>query len=221
MSEEECGIILEKVRSIKVKPDDARYDIGCIAFNGDLTEILWSGATGSNAADLNLSTLLPDDNTTNLILGRHDRAYVLSTAFHASLPLIVSGSNDKTAKLWSLSEGGAVATCVATLAGHSGWVNSVTFHPTKRFLATGSGDNTAKVWRMSADGTDATCVATLSGHTNSVRTVAFHPSMPLLATGSEDMTAKLWSLSPDGAVATCVATLDGHDRSVRCIGFHQ
>ena len=41
----------------------------------------------------------------------------------------------------------APATCVATLAGHSGGVWSVAFHASAPLLATGSGDKTAKVWK--------------------------------------------------------------------------
>ena len=39
------------------------------------------------------------------------------------------------------------ATCVATLAGHSGHVSSVAFHATEPLLATGGWDGTAKVWK--------------------------------------------------------------------------
>ena len=91
-----------------------------------------------------------------------------------------------------MSPDGAAATCVATLAGHSGSVWSVAFDPTGRFVATGSNDNTAKVWRMSPDGAAATCVATLVGHSDCVESVAFDPTGRFVATGSWDSTAKVW-----------------------------
>ena len=84
------------------------------------------------------------------------------------------------------------ATCVATLAAHSNWVQSVAFHPTAPLLATGSSDNTVKLWLLSSDNSSATCVATLAAHSNYVSSVAFHPTAPLLATGSDDETVKLW-----------------------------
>jgi WD40 repeat protein len=89
-----------------------------------------------------------------------------------------------------LSHDFETATCVATLAGHSGY--AIAFHPTAPLLATGSSDYTAKLWRFSPDGSTATCVATLEGHGNWVNSVAFHPTAPLLATGFEDKTAKFW-----------------------------
>ena len=124
------------------------------------------------------------------ILERH-RSSVSSVAFHPTLPLLATGSLDKTAKLWRLSADGTAATCVATLEGHSYWVNSVAFHPTALLLATGSADHTVKLWRFESDGSSTTCVATLVGHSGYVNSVAFHPTAPLLAIGFGNNTVKL------------------------------
>jgi WD40 repeat protein len=141
-------------------------------------------------------------------------------AFHPTAPLLATGSQDNTAKLWRLSSDNSSATCVATLRGHSSWVRSVAFHPTAPLLATGSEDKTAKLWRLSSNNSSATCVATLKGHGDSVCSVAFHPTAPLLATGSWDYTAKLWRLSSDNSSATCVATLSKHSSYVNYVAFH-
>jgi len=159
---------------------------------------------------------------------------VRSVAFHPTLSLLATGSEDNTVKLWRFKPEGSAPTCVATLdssnGGHRNNVKSVVFHPTLPLLATGSFDKTAKLWRLvhTPDGLAATCVATLDssnrGHSSSVYSVAFHPILPLLATGSEDNTAKLWSFSDDGSAATCVATLDssnrGHSSGVYSVAFH-
>jgi WD40 repeat protein len=145
---------------------------------------------------------------------------VISVAFHATLPLLATGSWDKTAKLWRLSSDNSSATCVATLQGHSDPITSVAFHAMAPLLATGSEDKTAKLWRLSSDNSSATCVATLEGHYNSVYSVVFHAMAPLLATGSCDKTAKLWRLSSDNSSATCVATLAGHRKTVTSVAFH-
>jgi len=158
--------------------------------------------------------------------------YVLSVAFHPTLPLLATGSEDNTVKLWRLDKpDGSAATCVTTLdssnGGHSSSVWSVLFHPTLPLLATCSSDNTTKLWRLDKpDGSAATCVATLDrsneGHSSAVMSVAFHPTLPFLATGSLDRTTKLWHLvhTPDGSTATCVATLAGHSNSVWSVAFH-
>jgi WD40 repeat protein len=116
-----------------------------------------------------------------------------------------------------MSPDGAAATCVATLAGHSGPVHYVAFDPSGRFVATGSWDNTAKVWRMLPD--DAVCVATLAGHSDRVYSVAFDPTGRFMATGSEDNTAKIWNVVPsEGAVVYLKNLVDGR-RGDLCYDF--
>ena len=165
------------------------------------------------------------------------RGIVNSVAFHPTLPLLATGSNDINVKLWHLDKpDGSMwrATCVTTLdrskGGHNSGVCSVAFHSTLPLLATCSEDNTAKLWHLvytpNGSISVATCVATLDssngGHNRSVNSVAFHPTLPFLATGSDDKTAKLWRLdNPDGSAATCVATLEWHNTSIRSVAFHQ
>ena len=123
-----------------------------------------------------------DDETNRRLIGE-----VLDTKAEA-----IGAKKWQQTKMQLRSHDFEAATCVATLAGHSGLVYSVAFHPTAPLLATGSHDKTAKLWRFSPDGSTATCVATLAGHGSDVKSVAFHPTAPLLATGSGDYTAKLW-----------------------------
>ncbi len=114
---------------------------------------------------------------------------------------------------------GMAATCVSTVAEHSGPVSSVVFDPTGRFLATGSHDGCVKVWRVSPDGTVLTCVQAFAGHRgSSISSVAFDSTGSFLLTGSWDKTAKMWRLSTDGTAA-CVATLAGHSGAVESVAF--
>ena len=76
-----------------------------------------------------------------------DSRGITSVAFHPTAPLLATGSDDCTVRLWMLSSDNTSATCVATLAGHSGSVRSVAFHPTASLLATGSYDATVRLWR--------------------------------------------------------------------------
>ena len=77
----------------------------------------------------------------------HGSSDVNCVAFHASLPVLATGSDDKTAKLWRLNSDCSAASCVATLQGHGNDVRSVAFHASLPILATGSWDDTAKLWR--------------------------------------------------------------------------
>lgn len=145
---------------------------------------------------------------------------VLSCNFHPSLPVLASGSNDMTAKIWLMSADAKSASCVLTLEGHTGQVRHVIFHSQAPFLATCSSDGTAKVWRMNEDCSEVVCTSTLNGHSASVRCVAFHPTLLILATASRDGTAKLWHLNADGTETTCIVTLGDHNGHVFSVTFH-
>jgi WD40 repeat protein len=72
--------------------------------------------------------------------------------FHPTLPILVTGSSDRTAKLWRFDPHGSednnmLATCVAILREHDNWVTSVAFHPRLPLLTTSSIDDTTKLWR--------------------------------------------------------------------------
>jgi WD40 repeat protein len=206
----------------------------------DMTAKLWSFDPSGLAID-NMSAKC----VATLDGDKKHSSGVYSVAFHRALPLLATGSKDRTAKLWRFNPHGSKAnnmsaTCVATLGGdkgHRNFVTSVAFHPTLPILVTGSNDRTAKLWSFNPDGSEednmsAKCVATLQAQSsfprNCFRSVAFHPTLPILATGTWDNTAKLWSFNPDGSEednmsATCVATLGGdkgHRNLVTSVAFH-
>ena len=68
--------------------------------------------------------------------------WVFSAAFSPDGRTVVSGSDDNTLKLWSVSGG----ECLKTLQGHTEPVFSVTFSPNGRTVVSGSGDSTLKLW---------------------------------------------------------------------------
>ncbi|NEP01623.1 MAG: hypothetical protein F6K58_23795 [Symploca sp. SIO2E9] len=129
---------------------------------------------------------------------------VTSLSFSSKGKLIVSGSEDKTVKLWNIE-----GSLLATLVGHNGSVTSVSFSPDGKLLASGSKDKTVKLWNI-----DGSLLATLESHRGSVTFVIFSPDGKLLASGSEDKTVKLWNC--DG---TLIKTLKDHQGSVKSISF--
>ena len=188
-------------------------------------------ATGSSDKTIKLWKLLtPDmsDATCVATLDNRDSAssdervdWVTCVAFHPFVPLMATGSNNHTAKLWQMSSNHSSAMCLATLRGHTKPVNALTFHPTEPILATGS--NSVKLWRLS---TAATCMATLNPYSkNDILSLAFHPAPnpntpAILAISSYDTTVQLWRISRDNRSATCAAYLTGHTNSVFSAVFH-
>lgn len=56
--------------------------------------------------------------------------------------MIITASDDKTAKIWDANS----FELLATLGGHSGSVNSASFSPDDRLIVTASSDGTVKIW---------------------------------------------------------------------------
>jgi WD40 repeat protein len=79
----------------------------------------------------------------------------------------VSGSDDKTVRLWDAATGALQQ----TLEGHSSWVWSVAFSPDGRQVVFGSGDKTVRLW----DAATGALQRTLEGHSSWVSSVAFSP----------------------------------------------
>ena len=69
---------------------------------------------------------------------------------------ILSGSGDKTIKIWEISSG----KCIKTLEGHNETVTSVSYSPDGKYISSGSLDKTIKIWEISR----GECIRTLEGH---------------------------------------------------------
>ena len=110
----------------------------------------------------------------------------------------VSGSDDRTLKVWDLEQGALLA----TLEGHGGWVMAVAVTPDGRRAVSGSDDRTLKVWDLE----QGALLATLEGHGDGVTAVAVTPDGRRAVSGSDDRTLKVWDLE-QGAL---LATLEGH-----------
>ncbi|MCA2659044.1 MAG: WD40 repeat domain-containing protein [Microcystis sp. M049S2] len=97
----------------------------------------------------------------------------------------MSGSVDKTIKLWNVETGKEIR----TLKGHDDLVTSVNFSPDGKTLVSGSWDKTIKLWNVET-GQE---IRTLKGHDSAVRSVNFSPDGKTLVSGSDDNTIKLWN----------------------------
>lgn len=122
------------------------------------------------------------------------------TLSHPHFPVLITGSYDRTARVWNL-ETGVELHC---LKGHTRAVRALQFDEVK--LITGSMDTTLKVW----DWRRGRCIRTLSGHTEGVVCLNFDSNV--LASGSVDSTIKVWNLRTGGAF-----TLRGHSDWVNSV----
>jgi hypothetical protein len=132
---------------------------------------------------------------------------VYSVAFSPDGQRIVTGSEDKTAKMWDIQMGKELQ----AFKGHAGPVFSVAFSPDGHRIVTGSGDKTAKLW----DVPSGKELQTFKGHEGLVSAVALSPDGRRIVTGSTDKTAKLW----DVQAGKELLTFKGHALTVKSVVF--
>ena len=117
---------------------------------------------------------------------------VMTVAISSDGRWLVTGSADKTARLWDLSSE-TPESCAHVLQGHTDSINAVAFSPDGRWLVSGSADKTARLWDLSSE-TPESCAHVLQGHTDSINAVAFSPDGRWLGTGCRSGIAQLWDL---------------------------
>ena len=114
----------------------------------------------------------------------------MSVAFSADNRQIVSGSRDKTIKLWN-----TLAQCKYTIQeeGHGDWVSCVRFSPNNAnpIIVSCGWDKYVKVWNL----TNCKLKTNHIGHTGYLNTVTMSPDGSLCASGGKDAKAMLWDLN--------------------------
>lgn len=100
---------------------------------------------------------------------------VVSLAFSNDGTKLVSGSTDKTARVWDLAD--AKFPEIARFAGHTSAVTAVVFNTDGQQVLSGSADNSAKLWAVA----DAKELMSFAGHTGPIVAVAMPNNQPLIA----------------------------------------
>jgi WD40 repeat protein len=117
----------------------------------------------------------------------------------------ISGSRDKTLKIWELENKKELI----ILVGHTLAINSVAVTHDSRSMISGSEDTTLKVWNLAS----GLVTATFLGHTLPINSVAVTPDGRYAVSGSEDTTLKIWDL--ESGCNLC--TLSGHSWPVTAV----
>ena len=137
------------------------------------TAIIWQVATGKQIARL-------DGHTKG----------INSVAFSPSGDLVVTTSDDNSARIWAVDTGKQVA----LLNGHTDKINSADFSPDGLDVVTASQDRTARLWHA----TTGRLRRIFSGHSRGVSRAYFSPDGSQIATTSGDHTVRIWTV-PVGA----------------------
>lgn len=107
--------------------------------------------------------------------------------FHPTQPLFVSGSDDYSIKVWSLTS----RKCIFTLTGHLDYLRNVSFHHDLPWILSCSDDQTIRIWNWQ----NRQEIACLTGHNHYVLLAQFHPSEDLIVSASLDLTVRVWDIS--------------------------
>lgn len=99
-------------------------------------------------------------------------------------PFLLTGSRDKTIKLWDISTG----MCLFTLVGHDNWVRGLVFHPGGKYIISASDDRTLCIWDIK----NKRCYKKHEAHGHFCTSVDFHRTSPYVITGSVDQNVKVW-----------------------------
>ena len=176
-------------RSSSESNNDSAVDSNSVAYNSNSNYVLYRNIEGHSG-------------------------WVDSVAVSPDGRRIVSGSGDKTIKVWNLATG----KLERTLNGHSSSVGGVAVSPDGRRIVSGSGDlfssnddSTIRVWNLATGELERT----LNGHSGSVDSVAVSPDGQNIISGSGDGTIRVWNL----ATGELERTLEGHSAWVRSVAI--
>lgn len=171
----------------------------CVAFSPDGTKfVVGNNNKFSSIYDLNGKEI-------SKLIGH--QGYILAIAYAPNGKTILTGSVDKTAKLWDAASGNLLK----NFEGHTGMVSAIAVSPDGKYMITSSKDGSVKLWDINS-GKE---IRNFQGHNQEVNTVAFSPNGQYILTGSADKTAKLWDVR-SGEISL---SLEGHNHMVRTAIF--
>ena len=159
-------------------------DVLSVTFSPD-GKLLASSAGGN---DKTIKILQLAENKVKTLTGHSDWfGGITSLAFSPDGKTLISGSQDKTIKLWNLE----TSQEIKTLSGHSDHICSVAYSPNGQILASASKDKTVKLWSV-ASGEEISSVKCTD---SVIYSIAFSPDGKILAAGSGDTTITMFPIA--------------------------
>ncbi|EDV23894.1 uncharacterized protein TRIADDRAFT_26681 [Trichoplax adhaerens] len=124
---------------------------------------------------------------------------VTALEFHPKMPILASGSRDRTVKLFDFSKP-SIKRAFKSIQDAYG-IRSISFHPTGDYLLVGSEHSTVRLYDVNT----TQCFVSSNPHDHHVgpiTMVSYAPNAKLYATSSKDGSVKIW----DGVSCRCIIT---------------
>jgi WD40 repeat protein len=192
------GVLIRSIRD--------KSSIGTVAFSPD-GQLLADGRT--NGTTGNLALFRVSDGLLVFRLGGHQNS-THSVAFSPVGNLLASGGDDRTAKLWRVSDGALVNTLAV-----GSRVHRVAFSPDGQWLATGD-QGSVKLWQVSTGALVRTFSPAFGGQ---VMGLAFSPDGSRVAAVSLDGTTRAWQASTGAVSFTLTLPPSTPNGSVAALAF--
>lgn len=154
------------------------WDISSLRQKSVRPSDVMSQVRGQLPAAVNADLFGGTDAVVKYVLEGHTRG-VNWASFHPTLPLIVSGADDRQVKLWRMSD--TKAWELDTFRGHLNNVSCAMFHPRKELIITDSEDKTIRVWDLNR----RTCLHTFRRDADRFWILTAHPTINLIAAGHD------------------------------------
>ncbi|KAJ7977653.1 Bromodomain and WD repeat-containing protein [Quillaja saponaria] len=131
------------------------------------------------------STMVQKMQNIKKLRGHRDAVYC--AIFDRSGRYVITGSDDRLVKIWSMD----TAFCLASCRGHEGDITDLAVSSNNVLVASASNDFVIRVWRLP----DGLPISVLRGHTGAVTAIAFSPrpsAVYQLLSSSDDGTCRIW-----------------------------
>ncbi|GAB7365470.1 hypothetical protein MBLNU230_g6543t1 [Neophaeotheca triangularis] len=156
-----------------------------------------------------------------LLKGHTDAVNAVRVYEKGDIRCLISGSSDKTIRMWRRIEGQASFKEQQTLTGHEASINGIAILPEHDLFATASADGTVKLWRFAGDQVEL--AQTISLKPRYIPMTVALASLPsgdvVLAVAGTSSIIQLFSNPEKGVDLTHQATLTGHEGWLRSLDF--
>jgi len=132
-------------------------------------------------------------------------AGVFSVCLSADGLYALSGSADKTLRLWEVATG----RCLRIFSGHTDTILSVCLSADGLYALSGSSDKTLRLWEVAT----GCCQHIFEGHTDKITSICLSEDGLYALSGSADKTLRLWEV----ATGRCLRIFEGHTGAISSV----